>query len=154
MKKDEIKISFGLARIKTEQFATIETSYQDGKPANFTISVNIKSNTQAHIIAVFMKIVFEQEKVPFLIVEACCEFLIVKEDWEKLINPEGTSVEFPQGFIAHLAMLTVGTLRGILHTKTENTKFNKFLLPTINVTEMIKENVSFQLIVNEKQAEQ
>ncbi len=154
MKKDEIKISFGLARIKTEQFATIETSYQDGKPANFTISVNIKSNTQAHIIAVFMKIVFEQEKVPFLIVEACCDFLIVKEDWEKLINPEGTSVEFPQGFIAHLAMLTVGTLRGILHTKTENTKFNKFLLPTINVTEMIKENVSFQLIVNEKQAEQ
>lgn len=153
MNKEEMKIGFGLARIKTEQFATIETSYQDGKPANFSVSVNIKADTKAHIIAVLMKIVFEQEKIPFLIVEACCDFLIVEEDWEKLINPEGTSVEFPQGFIAHLAMLTVGTLRGILHTKTENTKFNKFLLPTINVTEMIKENVSFQLIVNEKQAE-
>ena len=30
-----------------------------------------------------------------------------------------TEMKFPKGFVAHLAMITVGTLRGVLHTKTE-----------------------------------
>ena len=35
--------------------------------------------------------------------------------------------------------MTIGTTRGILHAKTEGTCFNKYVLPTINVTEIIKE---------------
>ncbi len=49
----------------------------------------------------------------------------------------------PKGLLCHLAMLTVGTSRGILHAKTEGTCFNKYVLPTINVTEIIKEDASF-----------
>ena len=45
----------------------------------------------------------------------------------------------------HLSVITVGTARGVLHAKTENTPFNKFVLPTINVTELVKEDVSFDL---------
>ena len=42
-------------------------------------------------------------------------------------------------------MITVGTLRGVLHAKTENTEFNEFFLPTINVTDLIKEDIRFNL---------
>jgi hypothetical protein len=43
-----------------------------------------------------------------------------------------------------MGMITVGTCRGILHAKTENTKFNQFLIPTINVAELIKEDSVFE----------
>ena len=54
-------------------------------------------------------------------------------------------VSFPKGFMAHLAVITVGTTRGVLHAKTENSKFNKYFLPTINVNELVKNDISFAL---------
>ena len=35
----------------------------------------------------------------------------------------------------------MGTLRGVLHAKVENTPYNMFILPTINVTELVKEDI-------------
>lgn len=43
--------------------------------------------------------------------------------------------------MAHLTTIMVGTARGILHAKTENTLFNQFLLPTIDVTELVTDDV-------------
>jgi hypothetical protein len=51
----------------------------------------------------------------------------------------------PKGFLAHLAMISVGTARGILHCKTENTIFNNFVLPLVNVASMIPEDEQFEL---------
>ncbi|MPN63841.1 hypothetical protein SDC9_211608 [bioreactor metagenome] len=50
----------------------------------------------------------------------------------------------PKNFMQHLAVITIGTARGILHAKTENTPFNQYVLPTINVSEMIKDDVTFE----------
>ncbi len=43
-------------------------------------------------------------------------------------------------------MLTVGSVRGMLQVKTVDTVFNKFLMPTINVAEMIEEEDVVQVI--------
>ena len=51
--------------------------------------------------------------------------------------------KLPSGFVCHLAMLAIGTARGVLHAKTENTLFNKYLIPTINVAELIKDDIIF-----------
>jgi hypothetical protein len=40
-------------------------------------------------------------------------------------------------------MLTIGTSRGILHAKTEGTEFNKFILPTINVNQLVEKDAEF-----------
>lgn len=42
-------------------------------------------------------------------------------------------------------MLTIGTARGVLHSKTESTPFNSFLLPTLNVNELVKKDVVFKI---------
>lgn len=42
-------------------------------------------------------------------------------------------------------MLTIGTARGVLHSKTENTTFNQFLLPTLNVNELVQKDVIFKI---------
>ncbi len=42
-------------------------------------------------------------------------------------------------------MLAIGIARGILHTKTENTPFNHFLLPVLDATRLIKEDVELNI---------
>ena len=48
-------------------------------------------------------------------------------------------------------MLTIGTTRGVLHSKTENTPFNSFLLPTLNVNELVKKDVVFKVEFDKKE---
>lgn len=59
------------------------------------------------------------------------------------INKDNTKLTVDKGFLQHMAMITVGTTRGILHSKTDNTRFNKYHLPTINVARLISENRIF-----------
>ncbi len=47
----------------------------------------------------------------------------------------------PKDFMRQLLVITIGTARGVLHTKTENTPFNRFLLPILDATNLIKEDV-------------
>ena len=54
----------------------------------------------------------------------------------------------PKGFLAHLAMITTGTSRGVLFAKTEATPFSKFIVPTLNVEEMIKKDAIFDIELN------
>ncbi len=136
-------IGFKLNRINTQQFAIIEDSF-DSENDEFSIDTNLGfgvDSNNAAIISV-VKIQFEQKQVPFLIIEVSCEFDISPEFWEEF-NGKDTIV-MPKGFMAHLAMITVGTTRGVLHTKTENTKFNEYVLPTLNITEMITEDGEFK----------
>ena len=49
-----------------------------------------------------------------------------------------------KGLAVHFAVLTIGSARGILHAKTEGTPFNEFLLPTIDVNNMLEEDVIFK----------
>ena len=62
-----------------------------------------------------------------------------------MVDNKTNTLNVPHGFPGHLAMLTGGTTRGILHAKTEGTCYNQYVLPTINVTEIIKEDASFGL---------
>jgi hypothetical protein len=57
---------------------------------------------------------------------------------------EAHKIVLPQNFGIHLGMLVVGTLRGVLYTKTENTIFNQFILPTIDVTALVPNDVTFE----------
>ena len=80
---------------------------------------------------------FEQKKTPFIIIEIANHFNIEETTWNNLKKTENGLI-IPKEFASHLVMLTIGTLRGTLHCKTENTEFSDFILPTINVTELIK----------------
>ena len=91
----------------------------------------------------FTSFIFDPDNKPFLIVEASCHFLIKDSAWTEMFNSETNTLVVPKGFLCHLAVLTAGTSRGILHAKTEGTCFNKYVLPTINVTGIIKEDATF-----------
>jgi hypothetical protein len=47
--------------------------------------------------------------------------------------------------MSHFGVITVGTARGVLHSKTDGSIFNDLILPTINLTEIIKDDIIFDL---------
>lgn len=136
------KIGFILEKINTDQFAIIENSF-DSSNDNYGIETNIGFGIDFENKGIMSSVEFQfvQDKNPFIVVKASCEFHIEEDFWTSIENKE--FVTLPKEFMAHLSMITVGTTRGILHSKTENTKFNDYILPTINVAEMFKEDGVF-----------
>jgi hypothetical protein len=85
-------------------------------------------------------------KKVFLKIQVSCHFTIEENSWTSFIQNENKKLVVPKEFLAHLAMITTGTTRGVLFAKTEATPFSKFIVPTLNVAEMIKEDASFDMV--------
>lgn len=143
MENIEKIIEFNLFKIITEQFALIPDSFEEGKEIKLKPELNFGIDKQNKRIMVSMLFRFEQESKPFIILKLACYFSVSPNDWEQFGSVNTKALVIPQGFATHLAMLTIGTLRGVLHAKTENTTFNRFIIPTFNVTGLIKSDVIF-----------
>ena len=58
---------------------------------------------------------------------------------------QDNKIIIPKELLAHFGVHTIGTARGILHCKTEGTQFNTFILPPINVSERITEDIIIKI---------
>lgn len=134
MNKQSNILGFSLVKVVTEQFSIIdenpEIESQIQLYTNFKFSVNPNDN----VVKVNFLTRFICSERPFLQVEAGVYYRLSEETWNAFLESTNTAIKFPRRFACHLAMLTVGTTRGILHAKTEGTCLNKFVLPTIDVT--------------------
>ena len=83
-----------------------------------------------------------------------CEFEVSEKALGSFNKVKEEKYIIPRNFLLHLGVITIGTARGILHSKTEGTKFNKFILPSINLTTMINEDMEFNLKELEKEEEE
>lgn len=138
----EIKsIGFHLIAIKTEQFAVFEENLKNENDLDLNTNFEFKLNTELMRIGVFATFQFENNQKAFIKLQVSCHFEIEADAWNGFKQPN--EMRFPATFARHLCMLTVGTARGILHCKTEGTSFNSFLMPTINVAEVVVEDVVF-----------
>lgn len=136
-------ISFSIVEIKTEQFALFEENHIENGKVNLGTNLTFGLNTNDRVFLVAAKYVFEMKKKPFMTIQTNCYFKIDDNSFKKL--EDMGNIIFPKGFVAHMAMITVGTSRGILHTKTEGKIFNKYILPTIDVTQLVPEDLTFDL---------
>jgi hypothetical protein len=140
-------INFGLRKITTEQFAIIDNAF-DASNENIQLGNELRFgfNLEKRIITVLLSVQFSQDKGPFLLLEISCLFEIIPDHWNNLFNEETKEIKLPIGLARHFVVIAMGTLRGVLHSKTENTPYNKFYLPTINVNELVKEDVIIKTI--------
>ncbi|MGK7394399.1 MAG: hypothetical protein ACNS62_07490 [Candidatus Cyclobacteriaceae bacterium M3_2C_046] len=95
------------------------------------------------IVVVVLKIKFANNSVPFFKLELECGFEIKSESFTSFVEHDKNDIKIPCSLLKHLAVIAIGTARGVIHAKTEGTNFNKIFLPTINVNEQIKEDVIF-----------
>jgi hypothetical protein len=141
--KNKNGIGFTLAKINTMQFATIDMQIEDQAEIDIRANIDFGVSNDNQRGVCITKFEFQHESKPIIILEVNCEFQFNDETWESLSGK--TEIELPTALLQHLAVLTIGTIRGILHAKTENTAYNKYYLPTLNVTEMIKEDLKFPI---------
>lgn len=143
-------INFCISGILSNQFAIIEKAYAEGEEVQMGTGVSFGFNPQDRQVFALLKLSFEQKGSPFLLLEAGCVFEVEAAAWKQLFNPSDNSATLAKDFAIHLCLLTVGTARGLLYAKTEGTPFQQFILPTLNITEIITQDV---VIKEEKDAE-
>ncbi len=136
-------------KISTEQFAIIEDGFNEKGNLIVQTSLRYAADEKNKLIVVFSSFSFESEQKPFLIIEASCQFKITDDAWLNMLEHESNILKVPKGFLSHLAVLTIGTTRGILHARTEGTCFNKYVVLTVNVTEIIKEDAIFSFSIQQ-----
>lgn len=137
-------IEFALVKIQTTQFAVNPEVYKPKLRIQFSYGLNFNFIKDQQLVVCSLKSMFLQKEVPFLQLEVTCGFQLSPKAWKDLFNHEGTDITIPKDFAEHLGVISVGTSRGVLHSKTENTDFNKFVLPMIDVRTLIKEDISFK----------
>jgi hypothetical protein len=145
--KKEKNYAFALKAIKTEQFAIIEDCFKNGEKVTFNSKIGFGADKATTTIAIFTGFRFEQNNIPFLLIETSCYFQIGEANWDTF-NNNGVLL-LPKDFMRQLLMLAIGTARGVLHAKTENTPFNRFLLPILDATNLIKEDVELEFTTKE-----
>ena len=145
MEKKEKTVSFALTRLITDQFAINENAFSESTDIQFGVGIQFGIDEGNNGISCSTNFRFVINDIPFIQLKVSCEFRIEDIAWVKFIDNESCKINFPRGFMSHLAMITVGTARGVLHTKTENTKFNIYIIPPINLNDHVENDISFDL---------
>jgi len=136
-------IPFRISAIETSQFAFIESAYKDDCDIKMTAGVPITASDENHAIQVALNIEFKCDSASFIILEVKVQFEIEPESFQSLFvkKKKKMGLVIPVGLARHLATLTVGTARGVLHERLSKTKLNALVLPTIDLTKILEDDI-------------
>ena len=135
-----IAIPFRIRQIKTQQFAMFPDLLINGKEVAVQSEFNFGVNSEVKDIFCITRMTYSQDEKLLLTTEVICFFEISEEGSKQLIEQGRIEVDF----LRYLATIATGTVRGIIHTKTENTSLNPIVLPPINLVDAIKEDFVFK----------
>lgn len=139
-----MNFKFKINNISTKQFAILKSDFN---PHNKEIEINTEIKLDANPVdnnitsSTLFKFSFEEELL--VLIETSCTFKISDSFWDtQLIDKQLT---IPKNLSRHLTLITIGTTRGILHSKTEGTRYNNLILPAINVEAIINSDAKFDI---------
>lgn len=136
-------ISFRLRNIVTEQFATFEV---DNIPETHDLKSELQFaiTPENRVVACKMNFHFIYEDKPLVVLTIVCNFDVEPQSWDNDLVSKNKII-LPKHFLEHICVITVGTARGVLHAKTENTPFNRMMIPTFNVSKLVENDVVFEI---------
>lgn len=141
----KLPVTFAIKSIETVEFATMSDAYKNGEKVGIATGFDLGLSNDDHALKVQFNLSFICEDRPFIILKVACDFAIEPKDFDKFKDKQGKKVTIPKGILTHLAVLTVGTARGVLHAKLDKTDFDQFLLPSLNISQMIGNDVVFDI---------
>lgn len=148
-------VAFRLIKINTEQFAVFDDNIPENESEiSLKPSFNFSVQISKRLINALFSVTFISNKLPFIKLDCSCLFEIKQKNWANMYSEDNSEVIIPNQVIKHFAVLTVGTARGILHSKTEKSKAGMFILPTINVNDVIKEDLRIPINKNKNSSNQ
>jgi hypothetical protein len=138
-------VNFRLVKIITNQFATFDDAFDGQRDIEVITDASYGASIEGKTVFCIISHNFKNtEGSAFIKVALTCIFEIEPDDWARIISDDKTILTLPRDLCIHMAMLAIGTARGVLHSKTEGTSFNMHVLPTINTLDMIPSD----LIIN------
>lgn len=140
MSKKIKSVGYQLKRIVINQFAVIEDLYLHDETPKLDVSFSFAIESERQLIISRTKFSFGSSKGIFMVIEGSCLFGIEYSSWLELVQKDGR-VKIDKYFAAHISSLTIGTVRGMLHAKTEQTIYNLIFIPVINVEDLIKDEI-------------
>ena len=125
------EILYSLRGVSVDQFATLFEPTSD--KVEVEIAIPIKTNYRERSFAVGANIKFLEDGKPFLVAEAFCHYEIEESCWNNLSENSSKDVVLPKNFMDALARIAIGTIRGAICVKTENTNYTKYFVPIIEI---------------------
>lgn len=137
-------INFLMTGIEIAEFAILEPNIDRITKLKFNtgLQFGVSDVNKAIVCNVIIEFLDESER-KLVKLKTDNHFKIKPEDWEGL-KAENV-LTLPKNFLIHISMISVSTTRGVLHCKTENTPYNSFILPLIDVQSMIDSDEVFEL---------
>jgi hypothetical protein len=142
---EESKIGFKLIKITTEEFAVFEDDFKESSTIEIKTDLQFGIEQSNRSLGVFPAFTFLNNGMPFIKIKVGCHFKVNEAGWDSYLDNSNKKIIFPTSLIQHLVFLSIGTTRGVLHCKTENTEFNKYFLPTININKLIYKDLEISL---------
>ncbi len=141
MSDQPVNINFRLINITTEEFKQNEVEKENGTlDLNFDFQFGV--NNEKHFVKTIAKFKFLLDKEEVMEIAVACEFEFEPAGWNYFVK--GDQLILPKGLLQELAMFTMHTTRGVLHTKTEGHKYNRLFIPMIG-GEFIKQDLAIPL---------
>lgn len=131
------EIRYNLTDIDDSQFAIFPENYVEGKEVAVFAKMNVASNNDGASLKFDSRLELKQDDKLFIVSEIACKFAVTKESWEDVDEKKKM---LPSGFIRHLASIAIGTQRGIIIARTKDSSIHKFILPPIDLTEVVKDD--------------
>lgn len=139
------QLGFALTGLRTVSFAIIEAANKKTGKTNLITGLSFGLDIDDNVVTCSTRFSFEKKQDhPFLLLEIQALFEIEKNDFVNKMKQDDNSYLIAKGLAIHFAVLTIGSARGVLHAKTEGTPYNDYLLPTIDVNDMISEDIIFE----------
>lgn len=123
---------FKMFGIHLDQFAILCEDSKDEIGMN--VNLNFKYGDEGKKVACVVAFDFTSESERVMVLKITCEFEIQEDNWKTFCKDK--KVIIPKDLLEFFAVHTIGTARGVLFCKTENTQFNNVVIPPINVSEM------------------
>jgi hypothetical protein len=136
---ESIELNYQLVEIKTNKFSLFEINFSDTVEINFSNQMGFNLVANKRILTPIFDIEISQKKKVFCKLSTEVSFNISEESWTKLQMGQEKFINFPKQILLIFGSLTVGTARGVLHSKLVNTEYERVILPPINLEEMMKE---------------
>lgn len=130
-----------MSRITVDQFAILADSIPEHVSMN--MSYRFKYAENGRKVAVEVIFTFLNESVKLMTLQLTCEYEIQEEDYKAFIADKVVTI--PKDLLEYFVVHTIGTARGVMHCKTEGTPFNGIIIPPINVSGSIKNDLVIQL---------
>lgn len=144
MKSKSEPIKYRLSKIDTRQFSIQEEFYKPDQPVQYSTGIGFGINSTERIFGIMISIRFHNVESPaFALIEGGILVQIDESSWNK--NLKDGKQQLSMDFLRHAAAISVGAIRGVFHEKTKGTVFNQFMIPTIDLTKLISENLVFDV---------